>query len=139
MSDPWKEVASRLLQRDKIEKAESEYYNAFSQLARLRVTTADANLDRLVKENCDIREENEILVSRLNGQTIKLDSAKLDIGKLNDTVKSQDSKIAKLQKKISQLTQELAEKNRLFDLLNDEHLIAQIQLNVLKQNSQKEN
>lgn len=133
MTDPWKEVASRLLHRDKIEKTDSEYFNAFSQLARLRTTTSDANLDKLVKENCEIREESETLVSRLNVQTVKLEIANKQVQDLQKQLKSNESKNVKLQKRITQLTQELAEKNRLFEILNDEHLTAQIQLNVLKQ------
>lgn len=132
MSDPWKELADRLLKRDKAEKADSEYFQAFAQMARLRSTTADASLDKLVRENCEIREENETLVTRLNTQTVRLESSKDHILDLQKVVKGQESKIAKLQRRITQLTQELAEKNRLFEILNDEHLIAQIQLNVLK-------
>lgn len=133
MSDPWKELAERLVKRDKAEKTDSEYFKAFAQMARLRATTADASLDKLVRENCEIREENETLVTRLNTQTVRLESANGQILDLQKAVKSRDSKMAKLQKRITQLTQELSEKNRLFEILNDEHLIAQIQLNVLKE------
>lgn len=136
MADLWKEIVELLSHRDRLEKADSKYFHAFAQLARLKTTTVDANLDRLVKENCEIREENEILVTRLNLQTVRLETAKASTMEHQRSLRSQESKIAKLQKKISQLTQELAEKNRLFELLNDEHLIAQIQLNVLKERNE---
>lgn len=133
MLDPWKELLDRLGKRDKVEKNDVKYFEAFSQLARLRTTTSDASLDKLVRENCEIREENETLVSRLNTQTVRLEAANGQIKELHNTIKGQDSKMTKLQNKISKLLQELAEKNRLFEILNDEHLIAQIQLNVLKE------
>lgn len=137
MSDPWRELADKLVKRDKAEKTDSEYFQAFTQMARLRATTADATLDKLVRENCEIREENETLVTRLNTQTVRLESANDQILDLQKMLKSQESKMAKLQKRLTQMTQELAEKNRLFEILNDEHLIAQIQLNVLKEQSER--
>lgn len=131
MKDIWNEVAALLGTRDAAEGADSAYYDAFSQLARFRTACNDPNLDRLTKENTQLREENELLVLRLNLQTLRLEANGERIRELSSTVKAQEGKLARSQQKVAQLTTELAEKNRLFEVFNDEHLIMQIQQNVL--------
>lgn len=122
---------SRLADRDKVEKADAEYYHAFAQLARLRAVSGDANADRLAKENAQLRDENESLVARLNLQTIKLESTDSRVKELSKAVRIHEGRVARMNGKIAELTEALAEKNRLFDVANDEHLISQIQHNVL--------
>lgn len=129
--DPWKEVLNRLSARDSVEAKDNEYYQAFAQLARLRGTSNDPNTDRLAKENGQLLQENESLVLRLNLQTLRLEAADAQIREGQKAAKTGENKLARALQKISQLTSELAEKNRLFELLNDEHLILQIQQNVL--------
>ncbi|KAM9917983.1 hypothetical protein OXX80_013093, partial [Metschnikowia pulcherrima] len=91
-----------------------------------------ASTDRLVKENAHLWEENELLITRLNSQTIRLESADLRAKELTKAIRDQDAQAVKSQNKISLLTQQLVEKNKLLEIVNDEHLITQIQQNVLK-------
>ena len=132
MADPWSEIFKRLADRDKVEKRDSEYYQAFAQLSRLLLLSDSASTDRLVKENAHLWEENELLITRLNLQTIRLESADLRAKELTKAIRDQDAQAVKLQNKISLLTQQLVEKNKLLEIVNDEHLITQIQQNVLK-------
>ncbi|QBM85478.1 hypothetical protein METSCH_A00970 [Metschnikowia aff. pulcherrima] len=132
MADPWSEIFKRLADRDKVEKRDSEYYQAFAQLSRLLSLSDSASTDRLVKENAHLWEENELLITRLNLQTIRLESADLRAKELTKAIRDQDAQAVKLQNKISLLTQQLVEKNKLLEIVNDEHLITQIQQNVLK-------
>ena len=132
MADPWSEIFKRLADRDKVEKRDSEYYQAFAQLSRLLSLSDSASTDRLVKENAHLWEENELLITRLNLQTIRLESADLRAKELTKAIRDQDAQAVKSQNKISLLTQQLVEKNKLLEIVNDEHLISQIQQNVLK-------
>ncbi|KAM9920337.1 hypothetical protein OXX59_007293 [Metschnikowia pulcherrima] len=132
MADPWSEIFKRLADRDKVEKRDSEYYQAFAQLSRLLSLSDNASTDRLVKENAHLWEENELLITRLNSQTIRLESADLRAKDLTKAIRDQDAQAVKSQNKISLLTQQLVEKNKLLEIVNDEHLISQIQQNVLK-------
>ncbi|KAM9909350.1 hypothetical protein OXX69_005509 [Metschnikowia pulcherrima] len=132
MADPWSEIFKRLADRDKVEKRDSEYYQAFAQLSRLLSLSDSASTDRLVKENAHLWEENELLITRLNSQTIRLESADLRAKDLTKAIRDQDAQAVKSQNKISLLTQQLVEKNKLLEIVNDEHLISQIQQNVLK-------
>ncbi|KAF7998914.1 hypothetical protein HF325_006446 [Metschnikowia pulcherrima] len=132
MADPWSEIFKRLADRDKVEKRDSEYYQAFAQLSRLLSLSDSASTDRIVKENAHLWEENELLITRLNLQTIRLESADLRAKELTKAIRDQDAQAVKLQNKISLLTQQLVEKNKLLEIVNDEHLISQIQQNVLK-------
>mgnify|MGYP001332454614 FL=1 len=132
MADPWSEIFKRLTDRDKVEKRDSEYYQAFAQLSRLLSLSDSASTDRLVKENAHLWEENELLITRLNLQTIRLGSADLRAKELTKAIRDQDAQAVKSQNKISLLTQQLVEKNKLLEIVNDEHLISQIQQNVLK-------
>ncbi|KAM9932814.1 hypothetical protein OXX80_007561 [Metschnikowia pulcherrima] len=132
MADPWSEIFKRLADRDKVEKRDSEYYQAFAQLSRLLSLSDSASTDRLVKENAHLWEENELLITRLNSQTIRLESADLRAKELTKAIRDQDAQAVKSQNKISLLTQQLVEKNKLLEIVNDEHLISQIQQNVLK-------
>ncbi|KAM9910638.1 hypothetical protein OXX69_004293 [Metschnikowia pulcherrima] len=132
MADPWSEIFKRLADRDKVEKRDSEYYQAFAQLSRLLSLSDSASTDRLVKENAHLWEENELLITRLNSQTIRLESADSRAKELTKAIRDQDAQAVKSQNKISLLTQQLVEKNKLLEIVNDEHLISQIQQNVLK-------
>ncbi|KAM9893302.1 hypothetical protein OXX79_009431 [Metschnikowia pulcherrima] len=132
MADPWSEIFKRLADRDKVEKRDSEYYQAFAQVSRLLSLSDSASTDRLVKENAHLWEENELLITRLNSQTIRLESADLRAKELTKAIRDQDAQAVKSQNKISLLTQQLVEKNKLLEIVNDEHLISQIQQNVLK-------
>lgn len=127
--DPWKQIEQRLQSRDKLEKQDSEYYKAFSQLARL-LPANDPSLAE--KERVLLVLENETLVERLNQQTLRLEALESKGLQLEKRIRGLEAGNARLNLKIDALGQEVAEKNRAVEIVNDEYLIHQIQQNVLK-------
>ena len=121
------------MERDLIEQRDSKVYHTISKLARLSTTKLDASLDRLVIENCEIREENELLMSRLNHQSVKLEKATAKIQDLQEKEKKYKETTAKLKNEISKWILKLADKNRLFEIASGEHLVTQMQLNLLRE------
>lgn len=130
--DPWAQVQLRIEQRDQIEQKDSAFYRAFAQLSTLKNSSGDKENDQLRKENALLLQENESLVQRLNLQAMKLETFHDEVKLLQKTLKTHESKHAKLLQRVSQLTEEIAEKNRSIEIINDEHLINLIQVNVLK-------
>lgn len=130
--DPWAQVELRLEQRDQLEQKDSPFYHAFSQLNLLGKSSGNLEWDLLRKENGQLLQENESLVQRLNLQAMKMESYQQQIAQLQKSVKSHDLKQQRLQQRIADLTEEIAEKNRSIQIINDEHLINLIQVNVLK-------
>ncbi|SGZ48607.1 CIC11C00000005108 [Sungouiella intermedia] len=130
--DPWAQVELRLEQRDQLEQKDSPFYHAFSQLNLLGKSSGNLEWDLLRKENGQLLQENESLVQRLNLQAMKMESYQQQIAQLQKSVKSHELKQQRLQQRIADLTEEIAEKNRSIQIINDEHLINLIQVNVLK-------
>ncbi|SGZ52405.1 CIC11C00000002789 [Sungouiella intermedia] len=130
--DPWAQVELRLEQRDQLEQKDSPFYHAFSQLNLLGKSSGNLEWDLLRKENGQLLQENESLVQRLNLQAMKMESYQQQIAQLQKSVKSHELKQHRLQQRIADLTEEIAEKNRSIQIINDEHLINLIQVNVLK-------
>lgn len=130
MSDPWSQVATRLAQRDHLEKHDSEFYSYFAQLARLRPSKSEP--ERLEKENRQLRDENDSLVLRLNKKTLQMELAEAHAREQAKAIETHKSRLARLQQKIDQLTLEIQEKNHSIQILTDENLVTQIQQNVMK-------
>lgn len=130
--DPWAQIELRLERRDQIEKKDSALYHAFSQLSLFKNTSGDIEWDQLRKENAQLLQENESLVQRLNLQAMKLESYQSQVLELKKTITSQESKHVKLQQRLAHLNEVIAQKNRSIEIINDEHLINLIQVNVLK-------
>lgn len=125
--DPWTQVAARLSLRDELEQHNADFYRSFTQLARYHPTSPD----RLAKENRLLHQENESLISRLNSQTLRLELAESRARDYVKAIESHKSRISRLQLKVEQLTLEIAEKNRSIQIMSDEHMITQIQQNVM--------
>ncbi|OBA19326.1 hypothetical protein METBIDRAFT_33508, partial [Metschnikowia bicuspidata var. bicuspidata NRRL YB-4993] len=98
MADPWNTITARLADRDKVEKRDSEYYQAFAQLSKIVALSGNASTDRLVKENAHLWEENESLTARLNLQTLRLETADTHAKDLANAIKARDAQSAKLEK-----------------------------------------
>lgn len=130
--DPWAQIELRLEQRDQLEQKDSPFYHAFSQLNLLGNPSGNLEWDLLRKENAQLLNENESLVQRLNLQAMKMEAYQEQIALLQKTVRSYETKHNKLQQKLADLAEEIAEKNRSIQIINDEHLINLIQMNVLK-------
>lgn len=123
--DPWKQIEQRLDARDTLEKENAAHYKAFSQLARLLRSNWD-------KERESVVLENETLVERLNKQTLRLECSEGKNDEQARQIQLLQAEKSKLEQKIVALGEEVAEKNRALEILNDEHLVHQIQHNVLK-------
>lgn len=135
MADPWAEVAARLSLRDQLEQHNAEFYRYFAQLARLRPSSSLP--DWLEKENRQLHEDNESLIQRLNKQTLRLELADAHSRAQAKSIETHQSRVARLQLKVEQLTLEIAEKNRSIQIMSDEHMILQIQQNVMKDEVEK--
>lgn len=129
--NPWNWAELRLEQRNQLEQKDSAFYHAFSQLNMLGLS-GDREWDQLRKENTQLLQENESLVQRLNLQAMKMEDYQAEIRQLQKTVQINEIKQNKLLQKLAHLTEEIAEKNRSIEIINDEHMITEIQLNVLK-------
>lgn len=123
--DPWKHIEQRLGARDALEKEHSEHYRAFTQLAKLLSSNWDKQRESVVLEN-------ETLVERLNKQTLRLEGAEKKNEEQARQIRTLQHAKTRLEQKITALGEELAEKNRAIGIVNDEHLVQQIQHNVLK-------
>lgn len=73
------------------------------------------------------------MVGRLNLQAVQLEKGQSDMQKAEKLLKLQENRIGKLQLRVAQLSEEIAEKNRSIEIINDEHLINSIQVNVLRE------
>ncbi|KAI5969768.1 ATG16 [Candida margitis] len=109
-----------------------------SKSTKSKTATVDKTNDNndataiIIKENYQLRSENEDLISNLNSITLKNE-------KLEAMIREKDRRIGKLEKLsdklqnlIDHLNLEMKEKNKTIELINDENLTNQIQLNVLR-------
>lgn len=133
MSEPWVTILEQLRKRDQAQNRDADYIKAFEQLAHLNAAATHPEKNWLTKENSHLHEETESLMTRLNLQTMKLESAHLRVKELTKALAEKDAKINKLNLKVSGISDALAEKNKLFEVMNDEQLITQIQQNVLRE------
>lgn len=132
--DPWKQIEERLHERDALEHKDSQYYKAFSQLARLLPQNGSTLSE---KERVALILENETLIERLNQQTLRLEALERKSQEQEKKIRSLEAANQKLTQKIDTLAQEIKEKNRAVEIINDEHLIHELQQNVLKDEIKK--
>lgn len=130
--DPWAQIELRLEQRDQLEQKDSAFFRAFSQLSLLKASSGDKEWDQLRKENAQLLQENESLAQRLNLQAFRIEGYQNQIQDQQKLIKTHESKYNKLQQRLKHLSEEIDEKNRSIQIINDEHLINLIQVNVLK-------
>ena len=134
------EVLSRLKERDKIEKRDLEYFQAFDEL-RKRANAAELRLKAL---NDDQSSLGPHLSTELNQTEQKLIDANNTLTFANSQLKHEEKRLqnveAKLKlqlqsstRKLAAVKEEIAQKNRTIELINDELLSGQIQNNVLNE------
>ncbi|KAI5956352.1 ATG16 [Candida jiufengensis] len=94
-------------------------------------SSSDRDLDFIIKENQQLRNENHDLITNLNSITLKNEKLESIIKEKDVSNKKLEKMNTNLTKKIENLLMELKEKNKTIELINDENLTNQIQLNVL--------
>ncbi|KAG5420294.1 ATG16 [Candida metapsilosis] len=97
----------------------------------------NATVVATIKENHQLRNENEELVSNLNSITLKNERLEAIIKDKDKQIGKLEKLTTKLQKNIESLSLEIKEKNKTIELINDENLTNQIQLNVLRAKIEK--
>lgn len=127
MSDAWAAAYDRLCLRDEHEMRHREFFATFLQLAHVTPAAADVS----VRELELLREENDVLVLRLNTQTLRLEASERARGAAEMKVEDEKARSAKLRARVGRLQEELAEKARAYAALTDEHLVTQMQQRVL--------
>lgn len=152
MAEPiWSEDILRKLDiRDVYEKKDSHYFKAFAKLSqvcnnqeKIRSNSPSPSLTGIEDEtrqniNNQLNEqiellklENESVISSLNQSTINIEKYEIKEKKMNRVNEQLESKISNLTQKINNLQEEIKEKNKTIEIINDENLINQIQNNVL--------
>lgn len=139
----WAEdILQQLQLRDDFEKKDSLYFKAFAQLLQqIRADgdspppsltiEGDKQTALLLQDNQQLKRENEQLIEILNQSTIKSEIRNLDIQKHLKTISTLEKSNDKLSRRLNNITQELQEKNKSIEIINDETLMSQIQVNVL--------
>lgn len=93
-----------------------------------------AIIDELtLKENQNLKIENNELIQSLNQSTITNEKLESIIHQQSNIIKSLENKNTKLKNKIDGMVLEIKEKNKTIELINDEILTNQIQFNVLRE------
>lgn len=160
MSNWSEEILKQLNIRDSFEKRDDKYFLAFQQLSqqleiqRLQqqgkqqyqydkspspsLTSGNVkqeDLDRaiILKENQQLKNENNDLITSLNSSTINNEKLEQRIKHDSAKIKTLEKANTKLQTRIDNLMLEIKEKNKTIELINDEVLMNQIQYNVLNE------
>lgn len=134
------DILQKLEIRDSVEQQGAQYTRAIKQV--LEELQKSGNSEREEASSVLLKRETEKLIERLNLAAIAQEKAELHIQELEVRNRALEKQVKVLQGKISGLNEQVAEKNKSFELLNDEHLTSQIQTNVLREKNralQKEN
>lgn len=102
------------------------------------ISDNDAATVVIIKENHQLRNENEDLITNLNSITLKNEKLEFIIKDKDVRIGKLEKLVSKLQKQIEHLSIEMKEKNKTIELINDENLTNQIQLNVLRYRIEKD-
>lgn len=102
------------------------------------ISDNDAATVVIIKENHQLRNENEDLITNLNSITLKNEKLEFIIKDKDVRIGKLEKLVSKLQKQIEHLSIEMKEKNKTIELINDENLTNQIQLNVLRDGIEKD-
>ncbi|EGW31131.1 uncharacterized protein SPAPADRAFT_63049 [Spathaspora passalidarum NRRL Y-27907] len=152
MNPAWTDdIIKQLDIRDDFEQRDIKYFTAFNQLSQqlqlqklankqqspspslTSPTLKQEDLDRtfIIRENQQLKNENNDLISSLNMATIKNEKLEQGIKERDSTIKTLQRNNEKLKSKIDSLSLEIKEKNKTIEIINDEILMNQIQYNVL--------
>lgn len=121
---PEHELLERLINRDNLEKKDSQYHEAFAELSRRLGDKANVEGDK------DHRDDAAV-IKNLNQLTISNEKLEVKVNQLSQKNSQLEAKIKSLNNKINNLSLEIQEKNKSIEIINDENLINQIQNNVL--------
>merc|ERR1712080_290662 len=102
------------------------------------ISDNDAATVVIIKENHQLRNENEDLITNLNSITLKNEKLEFIIKDKDVRIGKLEKLVSKLQKQIEHLSIEMKEKNKTIELINDENLTNQIHLNVLRDRIEKD-
>lgn len=102
------------------------------------ISDNDAATVVIIKENHQLRNENEDLITNLNSITLKNEKLEFIIKDKDVRIGKLEKLVSKSQKQIEHLSIEMKEKNKTIELINDENLTNQIQLNVLRDRIEKD-
>ncbi|CCE72543.1 Piso0_000125 [Millerozyma farinosa CBS 7064] len=127
------EILDKLGQRDALEKKDSEYYRAFSQLSEAfrNISTGGSDSKDLSEEILRLKQENETLRERLNKVLIGKEKSELKTRQSTSKQEQLERQSRLLLQKIEHLEMEVSEKNKTIEITNDELLTSQIHNNVL--------
>lgn len=135
----WEEhVAGQLQLRDQLEKADSQYFSAFDELLKRTIAAEKAAASAAIgkdspfhEEVLQLRQENKQLVQQLNERSFEVQSKNAKIRSLEVAEQKLSKSIDVLKLRVIDLKNEIQEKNKSIELINDENLSSQIQNNVL--------
>ncbi|CAH2353972.1 autophagy protein 16 [[Candida] railenensis] len=135
--------------RDQLEKADSQYFSAFNELlertiaaekalAAVKQTPSSSEVrssgikDVVVHEELlSLQQENSQLVAKLNDSSFEIQSKNARIRSLEASEQKLSKNIDFLKKRVTDMRNEVQEKNKSIEIINDEILSSQIQNNVL--------
>ncbi|KAK6462564.1 hypothetical protein DFJ63DRAFT_313695 [Scheffersomyces coipomensis] len=148
------EIKNSLEVRDKFEKDDSAYHQAFMGLNdQLQLhqsfgvlqTSGNSNViddsqammssimsQNILKEDMRLKQENQELIDKLNGATFKSEKLESMLKEKQSDIRKQDKTIRKLNESIKNLQTEVREKDKLVNVANDEILARNVQLAVSK-------
>lgn len=115
------QILERLVQRDRQEKKDAAYYEAFAELSRRLESQGEV----------ETKPGDSLVIKSLNQMTISNEKLEVKQKQLDQKNSQLEAKIKSLNNKISNLNLEIKEKNKSIEIINDENLINQIQNNVL--------
>lgn len=133
------EILDKLGQRDALEKNDSEYYRAFSQLSEVfrNISIGGSDSKDLGEEIFRLKRENETLRERLNKVLIDKEKSELKTRQSISKQEQLERQTRLLIQKVEHLEMEVSEKNKTIEITNDELLTSQIHNNVLDERISK--
>lgn len=147
---PWEDRLDAQLEiRDQLEKADSQYLSAFNELLERTIAAEKALAavkqapsssdvpgnsvkDVVVHEELLLlKQENSQLVAKLNDLSFEIQSKNARIRSLEASEQKLSKNIDFLKQRVTDMRNEVQQKNKSIEIINDEILSSQIQNNVL--------
>lgn len=123
------DILRRLEIRDSIEHLGQKYTTAIKHVLEELQNGPNPAVEGEPPAASNARVEK--LIEQLNVAAIGLEKAEVRIGELEAANNALQKQVRGLQGKVAGLNEQIGEKNKLFEVLNDERLAGQIQQNVL--------
>lgn len=136
------EILGKLSLRDQYEQKDSEFIGALTELRNRLILSEtikqdnnknnEQSISKLMSENLQLKQENSSLILNVNQLGHSNDSYQLKLKELELINSKQNKSLESLKNKINDMKQELQEKNKTIEIINDEILSGLIQNNVLQ-------